>query len=251
MASGHSMRLPLGQRVVIPGKNPTNALAPATGFVATASDLARFFGQLDPEAKRSVLTPESRREMTRRHWRVPHYSIASWYGLGTMSGEVAGWDWFGHGGAFQGFLTRSVALPGSELSLSLLTNAIDGPATLLLEGALHIMRTFARMGAPKGAARAWRGRFWSIWRAFDLVPVGSKVLVAQPALANPLQDASEIEVEGRGRGRIALADGYGNQGEEARIVLSRGSKVRELWLGGSRYLPEGPLAAEMKRRYGA
>jgi D-alanyl-D-alanine carboxypeptidase len=251
MASGHSMRLPLGQRLVIPAKNPTNAMAPATGFVATAGDLARFFGQLDPEAKRSVLTPESRREMTRRHWRVPHYSIPSWYGLGTMSGDVAGWDWFGHGGAFQGFLTRSVALPGSDLSLSLLTNAIDGPATLLLEGALHIMRTFARMGAPKGAARAWRGRFWSIWRAFDLVPMGSKVLVAQPALANPLQDASEIEIEGRGRGRIALADGYGNQGEEARIVQGRGGKVRELWLGGSRYLPEGPLAAEMKRRYGA
>jgi CubicO group peptidase (beta-lactamase class C family) len=251
MASGHSMRLPLGKRLVIPGKNPTNAMAPATGFVATAGDLANFFGQLDPEAKRSVLSPESRREMTRRHWRVPHYSIPSWYGLGTMSGEVAGWDWFGHGGAFQGFLTRSVALPGSDLSLSLLTNAIDGPATLLLEGALHILRTFARMGAPKGAARAWRGRFWSIWRAFDLVPMGSKVLVAQPALANPLQDASEIELEGRGRGRIALADGYGNQGEEARIVQGRGGKVRELWLGGSCYLPEGPLAAEMKRRYGA
>lgn len=189
--------------------------------------------------------------MTRRHWRVPHYSIPSWYGLGTMSGDVAGWEWFGHGGAFQGFLTRSAALPGTGLSLSVLTNAIDGPATLLLEGALHILRTFVRMGPPKGAARAWRGRFWSIWRAFDLVPMGSKVLVAQPALANPLQDASEIELEGRGRGRIALADGYGNQGEEARIVRGRGGKVRELWLGGSRYLPEGALAAEMRRRYEA
>src|SRR5579862_1261632 len=251
MASGHSMRLPLGERVVIPGKNPTNAMAPATGFVATAGDLARFFGQLDPDAKRSILTPESRREMTRRHWRVPHYSIPSWYGLGTMSGDVAGWEWFGHGGAFQGFLTRSAALPGTGLSLSVLTNAIDGPATLLLEGAVHILRTFARAGAPKGAAHAWRGRFWSIWRAFDLVPMGSKVLVAQPALANPLQDASEIELEGRGRGRIALADGYGNQGEEARIVRGRGGKIRELWLGGSRYLPEGALAAEMRRRYEA
>jgi len=254
MASGHSMRLPLGERLVIPGKNPTRAMAPATGFVSTAGDLACFFGQLDPEARRSVLTPESRREMTRRHWRVPHYSIPSWYGLGTMSGTVAGWDWFGHGGAFQGFLTRTCvlpgALPGSGLSLSLLTNAIDGPATLMIEGALHILRTFAQMGAPRGAARAWRGRFWSIWRAFDLVPMGGKVLVAQPALGNPFEDASEIGIEGRGRGRITLTDGYGNQGEEARVVLGRGGKARELWLGGTRYLLEGPLAAEMKRRYG-
>jgi len=250
MASGHSMRLPLSKRLVIPGRNPTRAMAPATGFVATAGDLARFFGQLDPEARRSVLTPESRREMTRRHWRVPHYSIPSWYGLGTMSGNVAGWDWFGHGGAFQGFLTRSVALPGSGLSFSLLTNAIDGPSTPMMEGVLHILRTFAQMGAPRGAARAWRGRFWSIWRAFDLVPMGGKVLVAQPALGNPFQDASEIEIKGRNRGRIALADGYGSQGEDARILPGRGGKPRELVLGGSRYLPEGLLAAEMKRRYG-
>jgi len=250
MASGHSMRLPLSKRLVIPGRNPTRAMAPATGFVATAGDLARFFGQLDPEARRSVLTPESRREMTRRHWRVPHYSIPSWYGLGTMSGNVAGWDWFGHGGAFQGFLTRSVALPGSGLSFSLLTNAIDGPSTPMMEGVLHILRTFAQMGAPRGAARAWRGRFWSIWRAFDLVPMGGKVLVAQPALGNPFQDACEIEIKGRYRGRIALADGYGSQGEEARILPGRGGKPRELVLGGRRYLPEGLLAAEMKRRYG-
>ena len=51
-AHGHSGKLPLGRRVVIPGDNPTNALAPATGFVGTARDLARFFAQLDPAAQR-------------------------------------------------------------------------------------------------------------------------------------------------------------------------------------------------------
>ena len=37
VARGHSSKLPLGRRVVIPGDNPTNALAPATGFVSTAA----------------------------------------------------------------------------------------------------------------------------------------------------------------------------------------------------------------------
>ena len=50
MASGHSARLPLGHRMVIPGRNSTGALAAATGFVATARDLARFFSSLDPAA---------------------------------------------------------------------------------------------------------------------------------------------------------------------------------------------------------
>ena len=36
MASGHSSKLPLGRRVVLPGHQPTNALAAATGFVSTA-----------------------------------------------------------------------------------------------------------------------------------------------------------------------------------------------------------------------
>ena len=64
VARGHSAKLPLGRRVVIPGDNPTNALASATGFVSTARDLARWFAQLDPAAEESVLTVASRREMT-------------------------------------------------------------------------------------------------------------------------------------------------------------------------------------------
>ena len=59
VARGHSGELPLGERVVIPADNPTHALAPATGFVSTASDLVRFFASLDPDADRSVLTPAS------------------------------------------------------------------------------------------------------------------------------------------------------------------------------------------------
>src|SRR5256885_1268695 len=51
VALGHSGKVPLGRRVVVPGDNPTNALAPATGFVSTAGDLARLFAQLDPAAK--------------------------------------------------------------------------------------------------------------------------------------------------------------------------------------------------------
>ena len=75
-----------------------NAIAPAAGFVSTAADVARFFAQLAPNAKRSVLSVASRREMVRRQWRNPHASLEGHYGLGIMSGTMAGWDWFGHTG---------------------------------------------------------------------------------------------------------------------------------------------------------
>src|SRR5204862_807144 len=63
LACGHGAKLPLGRRVVLPGHQPTGALAPATGFVSTAGALARFFAQLIPSAPTSVLTADSRREM--------------------------------------------------------------------------------------------------------------------------------------------------------------------------------------------
>ena len=71
-ARGHSPRLPVGRRLVIPGDNRVNAITPAGGFVSTAADVARFFAQLAPNTRRSVLSAASRREMTRKHWRNPH-----------------------------------------------------------------------------------------------------------------------------------------------------------------------------------
>ena len=73
-ARGHTGRIVLGRRVVIPGDNPAHAIGPARpASSATAADLARYFAQLSPGAKTSVLSKASRREMTRRQWRDPEY----------------------------------------------------------------------------------------------------------------------------------------------------------------------------------
>ena len=53
-AKGHSGKLPLGRRIVIPANQATHAVAPATGLISTAADLARFFSALDPAARRSL-----------------------------------------------------------------------------------------------------------------------------------------------------------------------------------------------------
>ena len=47
-ARGHTGKLIVGRRLIIPGDNPTNAIAPAGGFVSTAGDTARYFAQLCP-----------------------------------------------------------------------------------------------------------------------------------------------------------------------------------------------------------
>jgi CubicO group peptidase (beta-lactamase class C family) len=47
-ARGHTLRIPVGQRLVVPGDNATHAIMPAAGFVSTAADITRFFAQLAP-----------------------------------------------------------------------------------------------------------------------------------------------------------------------------------------------------------
>jgi CubicO group peptidase (beta-lactamase class C family) len=226
-ARGHSGRILLGHRRVIPGDFTTRAIAPAGGFVATAADLVRFYAQLSPEAVASPLSAASRREMTRRHWRNPHAFFETHYGLGTVSGTLAGWDWVGHSGGLQGYISRACVVPAEGLAVAVLINGIDGLAGPWSDGVLHILRAFAQRCAPvTPALRDWSGRWWGLWGAFDLVPAGKRVLVTNPAFWNPMMDASEIEVLDEDHGRIVLAGGYGSHGEPARLVRDAGGAWR-------------------------
>jgi len=249
LAHGHGTVLPLGRRVVIASDKSTNALAAATGFVSTGADLARFFGQLSPSARASVLSPASRREMIRRQWRDPYSSLERHYGLGISSGTHGDWDWFGHGGGFPGVITRTTVLPNQELAISVLTNASDGLASEWTDGTIHVLRRFARDGAPSRRVSGWTGRWWTLWRTLDLVPVGDKVLAANPAFLNPFLDASEIVVTARDRGRIALAGGFASHGEEVRLGRNRRRKVTEVVFAGMTMSSEARIASEIQARY--
>ena len=260
LASGHSSKWPVGERLVIPATMDTRSLSAATGFISTASDLARFFASLSPLSKKSVLSVASRREMTRRQWREPHASVDRWYGLGTMSGTLTGaagaWDWFGHTGGFPGTLSRTACVPAQGLAISLLTNATDGPAQAWTDGALHVLQAFHKHGAPSRRSAAWSGRWWSLWGAFDLLAVHDKALVANPALLNPVQDATELELQGRdrqgvARGRIALANGYGAHGEPVALHPDARGRPAAFEFAGSRLLPEAAVVKELRNRYRA
>ena len=78
---------------------------------------------------------------------------------------------------------------------------------------MQILRAFADRGAPTRRVRDWTGRWWGTWGAIDLVPIGNRVLVANPHVLNPFMDATEIEVAGRDIGRISLATGYASHGQ--------------------------------------
>jgi len=247
-ARGHTGKLLLGRRLTIPGDFSTDAIGPAGGFVSTAADLVRYYAQLSPEARKSVLGVASRREMVRRQWRDPYNAMELYYGLGTISGSTEGWDWFGHSGGLQGYISQTRAIPEQELAIAVLTNAVDGWAGFWQEGVIHILRTFASRGAPSGAAKDWGGRWWSSWGAVDLVPVGDRVLLGVPG-TKPFMHAAELEVASPTEARIALAGAFGSHGEPVRCVRVKSGRMKEIWLAASKLVPEDKLAAELVARY--
>jgi D-alanyl-D-alanine carboxypeptidase len=249
LSSGHSTRLPLGRRLAIPGDNPTNDVASATGFVSTAADLAKFFAQLSPRSRATLLSPLSRREMTRRHWRDTESSQERYYGLGTISGSLKGWDWFGHSGSFQGTLSRTAVFSAVDITVSVLTNAMDGPAQIWLDGIGHILQAFHSAGAPSSEAAEWAGRWWALWGAIDLVPIGNKVLASAAVLNPPFSETSEITLTGRDSGKVVRASGFSSPGEVVRRLRGANGEVAEIWIGGGRFASEQDFALEITARY--
>ena len=114
---------------------------------------------------------------------------------------------------------------------------------------LHILQAYARNGPPSRKVRDWNGRWWSLWGAVDLLPMGNKVMTASPGFLNPLMDAGEIEVTGRDTGRIALANGYGSHGEPVRRERSKSGKVTAVWLSAGKMMPADKVAREMEANY--
>jgi CubicO group peptidase (beta-lactamase class C family) len=249
LARGHGGKALLGRRLVFPGDQSTHALAAATGFVSTAADLASFFGQLSPNAETSVLSIASRREMSRPQWKDLWAPLAQTYGLGTISGSFDGWDAFGHSGGFQGYVTRTAVIPTHDLAVSCLTNAVDGMSHVWLDGALAILKRFSEDGAPKPELADWAGRWWSVWGPGDLVPVGDKVIMASPGLANPVLRAGELTVTGPDQATISQAGAFASFGEPARLVRGADGAVAEVHIAGNRSVSEAALAAELVARY--
>lgn len=254
LASGHSSKVLLGRRVIFAGDQSTHALASATGFISTAADLARFYAQLAPTARTRLLRPASRREITRPQWRDAHGAIERSYGLGTIHGahgEPNGeWAWWGHSGGFQGYITQTAHIPAHDLTLSVLTNAVDGWSHIWLDGALSILKRFATEGAPSKSVGDWSGRWWSTWGAIDLVPMGKKILAASPGLPQPFQKVPELTPTGPDTAQITLAGAFGSHGEPATRHRDKRGRPTSLKLAGGTFVPEAVAAKDLERRYG-
>ena len=195
----------------------TLALEAAAGVTSTATDLVAYFTAHTLGDTR-LLADRSKRLMQRTaNLTDPRKPDGTAYGLGMAVESFDGHRTVGHGGGFPGHITRTLVDPDDGLVVSVLTNAIDGPAGPLAAGVLKLVddvRAHPAEGPGFGPeVLAHTGRWRSLWSVVDIGVVGGRLLALDPTRWEPADDVDELEPVGPDRFRIAAGGGYGSVGE--------------------------------------
>ena len=189
----------------------TGAMASATGFYSTADDLVRYASAHFLGDER-LLTDDSKRQMQRTEWEVEGTGTS--YGLGFAIATVGDRRLIGHGGGYPGHITRTLVDPVDRVAVSVLTNAIDGPAQALVNAAVALIDLAASgPGRSTDDRSRFCGRFCSLWGTYDVVDLNGTLYQLNPGLADPTTPHSVLEIEDDSTLRITRTSGYGSRGE--------------------------------------
>ncbi|MEU4287518.1 serine hydrolase domain-containing protein [Kribbella sp. NPDC026596] len=220
-AAGYSALAYADQRVPIEHVD-TRALASATGFFGNARDLVTYFSAHLPGDDR-LLTDKSKREMQHPLWKTGKEDGPR-YGLGLQVTKVGDREVFGHAGGYPGHITKTFVDGERRLAVSVLTNAIDGPATSLAEAALKLidLATSEDRGAADGLGR-FTGRFANLWGVTDIVVLGGRLYAIDPTSPDPAAEPTTLEPDGDNL-RVTGGSGYGSYGETYRYTFDADGK---------------------------
>ncbi|MDN5855210.1 MAG: beta-lactamase family protein [Actinomycetia bacterium] len=204
----------------------THALASATGFYATARDLVAYFSAHFMGDDR-LLTDESKRQMQHPVWDTGRGGRQYAHGLEVVS--IGERTMIGHGGGYPGHITRSLADPTGRVAVSVLTNAIDGPAEPLAEAGVRLL-DLAASGERDGDSDLERftGRFATLWGVADVALLGERLYLINPTAASPVDDIIRLEVVDETTLRIAETPGFGSYGELVAYDFDTDGAVRSV-----------------------
>ncbi|MGY1805202.1 serine hydrolase domain-containing protein [Blastococcus sp. SYSU D00922] len=217
---------------------PTGAMAPATGFWSTAEDLCTY-GSAHFLGDERLLTDDSKRLMQRLESVVTAYgSEVGRYGVGMALQKVGERELVGHSGGYPGHITLTLVDPVGQLVVSVLTNAVDGPAEGLAVGLVKLIDVALSPRAevpapPPGVPLAsFTGRFASLWGVVDVAELGGRLVLVRPTSDDPLPGAEELEVVDADTLRVAAQPGFGPAGELVPVERDASGRVVSLRLGG-------------------
>jgi CubicO group peptidase (beta-lactamase class C family) len=214
----------------------TGALAPATGVCSTAEDMVRFAaGHYLGDTR--LLSDASKRRMQRAEWAGVRPDED--YGLGLIVTTIDGRRTVGHSGGFPGYITRTLWDPTDRFAVSVLTNAIDGPASSLASAVVRLIDLAAKVPLAPGTGDVaadldrFTGRFANLWGLMDVVRLGGRLYAVDPTGADPTASPVHLTPEDGSTLRIGGGTGYGSPGETFRYTWAADGSVRSLRAGSS------------------
>jgi CubicO group peptidase (beta-lactamase class C family) len=228
LAKGYSSRVHGPDRIEIEHID-TFAESSATGFYSTAAELTAYF-QAHLDGDERLLSDASKRRMRQVQWTI---SDEAKYGLGLSITEINGRTYYGHSGGYPGHITMSKLDLERKLSISVFTNASDGPAATLCAAILRLVDV-ALDGEAKTAPRKakelqpFEGRFASLGGLTDVVNLGGRLYLLNPALENPGAEAVELDVVSDTELKVVGDKGFGGYGEVMRYSFAKGGKVKSV-----------------------
>ncbi|SDF09253.1 CubicO group peptidase, beta-lactamase class C family [Blastococcus aurantiacus] len=239
-AAGHTALL-LGERTRRPlGHARTGAYAPATGFFSTAEELSAFAEAALVHGDERLLSTVAQRIMQRLESEVTAYGTEiGRYGLGVDLSTVGDRKLVGHSGGWPGHITLTLADPAAGLVVSVLTNAIDGPAQELAHGLVKLvdaaLQPRATVPSPPVDApppHSFTGRFAGLWGVLDVVELGGRLVLVRPTAPDPLPGMEELQIVAADTLRVAPEPGFGGTGEAVHLERAPDGSVRSLRLAG-------------------
>lgn len=226
-ATGYGVRYPGRARERF-GHVHAHSMNSATGFSSTVGDLLEFYAAHRPGDGR-VLSDAAKREMHRTQFEDAEYRWAIGFSVDDANGVRS----IGHGGAYPGFMTASARIPEDDLTVVVLTNAMDGRPQLFLDGIFGLIRyaithADALAETPEDAApliEKLTGIYGSRWGTFVVGRMGGK-LVTLPTNA-PNLSAGVLRHEHLGDHRFSPVAGPQNGSfRETVEVIESGGEYR-------------------------
>jgi len=229
-AKGYSSRVHGPDRIEIEHID-TFAESSATGFYSTAAELTDYF-QAFLDGDDRLVSDASKRRMRQVQWTVTDDTS---YGLGLIITKIKGKTYYGHSGGYPGHITISKVELDKRLSVSVLTNSNDGPASILVTAILNLIHL---AGNDSGKAktepsdadglRRFEGRFANLWGITDVVNLGGRLYTLSPALHDPTTFAIELEVLSESELKVVGDEGFGGYGEVMRYSFNEDGSVERI-----------------------
>jgi len=215
----------------------TRAMAAATGFHGTASDLVRYFSQ-HVIGQGTLLSDHSKRLAQRKAWSATDDDADRGYGAGFVVDRIGGRDIRGHSGGFPGHITQSMFDPASGLVVSVLTSAAAGPATLIATAIINLLDAAAADDAPGATvpedvdAASFTGRFANPWGVTDVARIGDRLVEIDPSAPAPLESPTRLEVIDADTLRMTHGNRFGSVDEDITYDRDVDGAVRMIRAGG-------------------